>query len=199
MRSSTDQPEYLAVARIREVIEPESLFVCTARGSALDEVPLPVEGRLFWPRSSQASGPSASPGDSLEDLAPAYLGPGAGKGVAVTLTEKKIRRHHYLLRLQLHQNPGASSFVGAWLLFPRLLLDRSPGLFFYQIRHLPVRRHEGEEPVGRIVDYLETGANGVIVVEANDGAEILIPLVDEFVELDVQAGRVLVPLLDEFR
>lgn len=239
MRSSTDVPEYLAIARVREVIAAESLFVCTARGSALDEVRLPLEGRLFlpardrqdsrrrdapghsggrtmagpaggpmveepgdWPENGPDEAPGSSPGrsigNSLDDLAPSYMGPGAGRVVPVTITEKKTRPHHFVLRIQLHQPPG-ESLVGAWVLIPRAILDRTDGLYFYHIRHLPVCRRVGEVPVGRIVDYLETGASGVIVIETPVGAEVLVPFLDEFVTLDRAAGCALIPAFEDFR
>jgi 16S rRNA processing protein RimM len=47
------------------------------------------------------------------------------------------------------------------------------------------------ESIGRVKSLIETGANAVLVVEASDGGEKLLPFVDEVVlKVDVPAGRI---------
>jgi 16S rRNA processing protein RimM len=82
--------------------------------------------------------------------------------------------------------------------------DVSPlpdGRFYHwQIVGLEVRRRTGEL-VGRVVDVQEYPANDVWVVDRGD-SELLIPALKDFVvEVDVEAGRIIVdlPLEEEVR
>ena len=52
---------------------------------------------------------------------------------------------------------------------------------------------------GHVIDFLDTGADGVLLIRCLDDCEVMVPMVDEFVTVDVRAGLVFVPQLDEFR
>ena len=71
--------------------------------------------------------------------------------------------------------------------------------YHHQLIGLHVESETGE-PLGLIVEILETGSNDVLVVHPEDGAEILLPIIDEVVkEIDLEAGRVVVHLLPGLR
>jgi len=64
------------------------------------------------------------------------------------------------------------------------------GTFYrFQLIGLEVRTAE-DEPLGRVDEVMETGANDVLVVKGPRG-EILIPAVEPFIaEVDLEAGRI---------
>lgn len=67
--------------------------------------------------------------------------------------------------------------------------------YVFEIVGLRVFDEDGRD-IGVVKDVLFTGANDVYVVEAADGREILLPVVDEVVRhIDVSAGRIDVRLL----
>lgn len=63
----------------------------------------------------------------------------------------------------------------------------------FQIVGLAVFDREGQ-PLGRVAEVLETGANDVYIVR-DDGGDLLVPAIDSVVlEVDVPAGRMVVDL-----
>ena len=78
--------------------------------------------------------------------------------------------------------------------------DRPPlpdGEFYlHQIIGLTAVTEEGET-LGVVADWIETGANGVFIVQDEEGNEILLPDIDEvIVKIDLEAGEMLVHLLE---
>ena len=64
----------------------------------------------------------------------------------------------------------------------------SEPIFFKDVGHLRSRT---------LKDVIETGANDVYVVETSSHGEVLIPAIKECIlEVDVEAGRMVVHLLD---
>jgi 16S rRNA processing protein RimM len=69
--------------------------------------------------------------------------------------------------------------------------DRLPSLpegeyYFHQLIGLQVVREDGQA-IGKLVEIIETGANDVYLVRAEDGVETLIPAIPEvIVEVDLQ-------------
>ena len=61
---------------------------------------------------------------------------------------------------------------------------------------LQVETEDGEA-FGTLKDVIETGANDVYVVETSSRGEVLIPAIKECIlEVDIEAGRMVVHLLD---
>lgn len=55
---------------------------------------------------------------------------------------------------------------------------------------------QAEGVLGELVEILETGANDVLIVRAESGKDILLPVTDEVIEaIDLQAGELRVKLL----
>jgi 16S rRNA processing protein RimM len=68
--------------------------------------------------------------------------------------------------------------------------------YLYQIEGIKVVTSDGEE-LGQITDIIETGANDVYVVTTPDGAEHLIPAIEDVIQsVDVAEGLMVVRLLD---
>lgn len=68
--------------------------------------------------------------------------------------------------------------------------------YLHQILGLHVITDEGQ-PLGTIADWIETGANGVLVVRRADGTDVLLPDIDEVVlKIDLDAGQMTVHILE---
>lgn len=68
--------------------------------------------------------------------------------------------------------------------------------YLYQIEGIKVVTSDGEE-LGQITDIIETGANDVYIITAPDGAEHLIPAIEDVIQsVDVAEGLMVVRLLD---
>lgn len=89
---------------------------------------------------------------------------------------------------------------GMWLLVPdteAIPLEEGE-LFHHDLEGLEVITDEGES-LGTLVEILETGANEVFVVQGN-GREILLPNIEEVVlQVDLDAGTMLVHLMPGLR
>ncbi len=72
-------------------------------------------------------------------------------------------------------------------------------VYLFQIEGILVVTDDGEE-LGRLTDFIETGANDVYVVTQADGEELLLPAIPEVIlKIDVPAGVMTVHLLDGLR
>ncbi|MEJ2148562.1 MAG: ribosome maturation factor RimM [Chloroflexota bacterium] len=68
--------------------------------------------------------------------------------------------------------------------------------YLYQIEGIRVVTSDGEA-LGQVTDIIETGANDVYVITAPDGAEHLIPAIEDVIQsVDVAEGLMVVRLLD---
>jgi 16S rRNA processing protein RimM len=67
--------------------------------------------------------------------------------------------------------------------------------YHHEVLGLRVVSDEGQE-LGKVTHILDTGANDVYVVRSDNGREVLLPaLVSVVLDIDLQAGRILVHLL----
>jgi ribosomal 30S subunit maturation factor RimM len=189
LKSSIDPPANLAIARVKEFLASDSILICTARGSALDELDPPFEAKLFFPEEKAVPG-------SFEDLMPSFDGPGTGRYRSVVVTEIRRRRQQFIVRVQLFE---PSDPAGAWLCIDRRLLDQNDGLYFYRLKGMPVRRSHDGETVAVVYDYMETAAHGILIVRRVDsGEDVYLPLHDEHVKLDLKNRECIVPGFDDF-
>ena len=71
--------------------------------------------------------------------------------------------------------------------------------YYWQILDLQVVTSEGES-LGTVVQILETGANDVYVVRDQNGAELLLPAIEEVIlEVDLESSQMVVKLLPGLR
>lgn len=71
--------------------------------------------------------------------------------------------------------------------------------YHHQLLKMKAVSREGEI-LGRVVDIIETGSNDVLVVQAEIGSDLLLPLIDEVIqEIDLDAGIIRVNLLPGLR
>ena len=125
-----------------------------------------------------------------------YLGPGHDP-----VTIKSIRHHNRggLIALEGYTSREEVNHLRNLELFVRA--DDRPPLpegeyYLHQIIGLQVISDEGQI-LGAVADWLETGANGVFIVQDDDGKEILLPDIDEvIVKIDLDAGQMVVHLLE---
>ncbi len=89
---------------------------------------------------------------------------------------------------------AALEWRGAWVAVPRSELPAPAAGEFYwsDLVGLSVV-NRAEQTLGRVGKVLETGAHPVLQVEAEDGAERLIPVVSAYIDaIDTAAGRIVV-------
>jgi len=92
---------------------------------------------------------------------------------------------------------AAEALRGRWVEVERASLPELPEGEFYwhELVGCRVWSHE-ETEIGVVRGLLETGAHDVLVVETEDGREVLLPLAEELLrELDPGAGRIVIELL----
>jgi len=91
----------------------------------------------------------------------------------------------------------AAALIGARICIPRSALPETDELYWADLVGLKVETADGQ-PLGEIVNMLETGANDVMVVRGD--RERLIPFVREHVvhTVDLDAGRMVVDWDPEF-
>jgi 16S rRNA processing protein RimM len=122
-------------------------------------------------------------------------GAGEPRPCAVTRVGGTDRRPLVLLDLATTRE-GAIALQGRELLAAGEELDVLPHYRVGDLLGLPVRTASGHL-VGEVLDVLEAPAHEILAVRAPDGAEVLIPLVDELLSLEDDGLVVIDGLLDE--
>jgi len=94
---------------------------------------------------------------------------------------------------EVRDRSAAEALVGAALVVSREQLGLAEGEYLEsELLGLEVVTRDGKQ-LGRLVEVIATGANDVYVVQAEDGAEILVPAVAHAViAVDLEAGRMTV-------
>jgi 16S rRNA processing protein RimM len=133
-----------------------------------------------------------------------YLTTGGPQGPArqaFPVQRARLQGHFVLLKLDgLDSRDAAERWRNALVEVPGQERVRLPrGHYFYEdIIGLAVRTEEGE-PLGRVREIIETGANDVYVVEAAEG-ELLVPAIKDVVKnIDLEHGEIVVALLEGMR
>ena len=117
------------------------------------------------------------------------------------VTIKSLRHHNrgQLIALEGYESREAVSHLRNYELFVSAA-DRPPlpdGEFYlHQIIGLQVVSDQGQE-LGRVAEWIETGANGVYIVRDEEGNEVLLPDIDEVVlKIDLDNQQMVVHLID---
>ena len=166
------------VARIQRQAGP-SAFRCTAPGNGLEELKAPCNVWLHFPKIAE---------QPLAPLAAGFV-PDLREGRLLSLEHNE---HHTTLQLESKWEIPP----GAWVYVEDADFAAAESIYFYQIRGLKVQDETGTER-GEILDYLETGASGVLILKLGE-REIMVPIVDQFVEFRLKEGHVLVKSLEDF-
>lgn len=114
------------------------------------------------------------------------------------LTKCRPHREGLLMTFESYTTPEAISQFRNQILYVRAD-DRPPlpeGEYYrYQLVGLQVTSDAGV-PLGRVAEILETGASDVLIVRPEVGPEVLIPIVDEFVQvIDLAKAEITVHLI----
>lgn len=132
---------------------------------------------------------------------PQRFQPGAtvwAAGVAYTVRGSRPHRNALLVTLEGIETEGqAQSLSGLLFEVPEEELPRlAEGQYYrFQLLGMDVVDREGQ-PLGRIEEVLETGANDVYIVRNREG-ELLLPAIDAVVkEVDLSARRMVVELME---
>ena len=122
-------------------------------------------------------------------------GAGEPRPCAVTRVGGTDRRPLVLLDLAQTRDE-AIALQGRELLASGAELDEQPHYRVGDLLGRPVRTASGRL-VGEVTDVLEAPAHEILAVRAPDGADVLIPLVDELLSLEADGLVVVDGLLDE--
>lgn len=112
---------------------------------------------------------------------------------------ESARLHNNLVLLKLagyDDRDAVEALRGAWLLVPESeAIPLAEGEYFlFQLMGMEVLTDSGE-PLGRLVEIIETGANNVFRVSGSRG-DVLLPDIDEVIlDIDLDNGRMTVHLL----
>jgi 16S rRNA processing protein RimM len=169
---SGGEPAFLAVGKLRH---PHGV-----RGEMLMEVLTDFPERL-------------APGSSL------YVGPEANP---MRLVKSRPHREGLIITFEGFTTPEEVGQLRNQVVYVRA--DDRPTLpdgeyYHHQLLGLRVTTREGES-IGTVIDILETGASDVLVVRPQTGPDVLIPIVDAFVQkIDLSAGEITVHLIPGMR
>ncbi|HSB67034.1 MAG TPA: ribosome maturation factor RimM [Anaerolineales bacterium] len=179
VRSGTAQP---GAARTPRPVEPAFLAV----GKLLHAHG--VHGEIFMEVHT----------DFPERLVPGmtlFLGSAGG---SLHLIRRRAHKDGLLMTFDGYTTPEAVGQLRNQLLYVRAD-DRPPLAEGEYYQHQVLNQHVSSdtgESIGVVTEILETGATDVLVIRRESGREVLIPIVDRFVQkIDLQSGEITVHLI----
>ncbi len=179
MNPAISCPDFLGVARIQKAL-PNRVFSLTFRGDALQSLELPSRVWMYKDESNKESLDIAYQGLSKDDIQNANTPLQVAELIHLWAFQKgKVRA-----KLNLHGSSVESDdfFRGFWLciLSSDLALDfEAP--FYSQMKGMPVTCRE--EKVGKVIDYFETDAHGILIILTLSGDEVMIPFTEAHVNI----------------
>ncbi len=115
-------------------------------------------------------------------------------GAITSVSKPGLRGFVDLQCKEMPENPA-----GCWITLSAAdLLHIGAGIYYFQVLKLPVVRARGEAIEGHIQSIFDNGAHPVLLIQKESGGEILVPYVDEFVEVDLKASLVIIKELHSF-
>ncbi|CAO0820915.1 Ribosome maturation factor RimM [Desulfarculales bacterium] len=126
-----------------------------------------------------------------------YLGPNPEAARPLTLVS--LREHGGLVLVtvkEVSDRIQAEAQAGAWVYLERLALGPldEGEYYWYQLKGAAVVDRQGRR-LGRVVAMSDMGAHDLLLVQADDGKEALIPVVEDIVlDVDLAARRITVEL-----
>lgn len=124
-----------------------------------------------------------------------WLGPENGPWQPIKLKQCRFQGEHLVAHfLEIPDRTAAEEARGLFIAVPRTALPPAGEDAYYwaDLIGLAVVNQHGES-LGKVDSLIETGANDVLQVVAEDGASRLLPFVDAVVlKVDLKAGQVLV-------
>ena len=136
--------------------------------------------------------------DFPERLVPGMVLYLASESESLTLTKCRPHKNGLLMSFDGYSTPEAIGQFRNQIVYVRA--DNLPSLpegeyYQHQLMDLQVMNDEGNL-LGEVVEILETGASDVLVIRPETGQDVLIPIVDEFVQdIDLVNGRIMVHLI----
>lgn len=119
-------------------------------------------------------------------------------GSTLRLIRRRSHKGGLLMTFEGYTTPEAVGQLRNQLLYVRA--DDRPPLaegeyYHHQLLNLHVT-HDTGESIGVVTEILETGATDVLVIRRESGSEVMIPIVDRFVQkIDIQNGEITVHLI----
>ena len=178
MSPAISRPDFLGVARIQKAL-PNRVFSLTFRGDALQSLELPSRVWMYKEESEQGSLDIAYQGLFKDDIQNTDTLQVAELTCLWGFQKGKVRA-----KLNLRDSSVGSDdfFRGFWLciLTSDLALDcEAP--FSFQVKGMSVTCRE--EKVGKVIDYFETDAHGILIVLTLGGDEVMIPFTEGHVNI----------------
>lgn len=197
--------DLIAVARIANADPKPGRYRITTGGDGLESLKLPAPVWLHRP---------AYQGNDLKrilsSVRPHPRDDGEFRAAVLRSTRVTEKKRGYIDLKATRADGNApinEELNGWWVCVERAHLAagaKDDEFFVFQVLGLPVfavdeqGKVAGAEPVGRVEGYLETGAHGVLEVRTGDGNEVLLPVVETYVHLDLAAGRIEVRDFEDF-
>jgi 16S rRNA processing protein RimM len=133
----------------------------------------------------------------ITDISPesqVFLGPNHD---AFTVKQFSPYRKRYLLNLEsINTRNDAEEFRDSILYLSFEDRDPLPEGEYYDWQLLGMKVIADEEPLGKLEEIIETGANDVYVVRTESGDEVLLPAIDSVIKVvDLENNHMIVHLL----
>lgn len=180
----------MAVARIsrHDPLKQGRFRVTTGNGDAIKDISVPCIAALYFPPDQSAKNLL---GPSVDGLDP------RGSIVPVKILRTNIGTDKGTVDLKYDGDPESAK--GAWICIDKNDLIRAgKGIYYFQIVGMDVKLSMDGETLGQIISIFDTSAHGILTIRMEDQKEILVPLVDEYVTLNLEKNCAIIPSIHDF-
>ena len=196
---SSNPKRRIAIARLTGVPDAKGRWTATFGGDGLATIRPPFRAELYRP--------DYIGNDLAQILKTATRGPNEdGDYIEIEIRSVHLLPKKALIRfspMDSERVPEPESCIGCWLCVRACQLEAATEedeYFVYQILGLPVYKDASDaSPLGRVTDFLETGAHGVIEIQyGSKQRPVMVPVLSRFVNFNQDKSALIIPDLDDF-
>ena len=120
------------------------------------------------------------------------------KNMSYKIESVKVQKNHFLLKLEgLNSVEEAEKLKNTVLYAQEDEMPPLPEGVYYIKDIIGLDVYDDEKYIGKISDWIETGANNVYVIQRKEGKDILIPAIDSVIKhVDIENNKMSVNMLE---
>jgi ribosomal 30S subunit maturation factor RimM len=179
---------YLPIAFIQDYFETRNYIKLTTKGDVIYSLDFPVDVWLVQIKSFRANFKIKREKEishqkhyflSYTGFTPEIIENLKFNIIPITLKELITRKKSLIVFFETME-PLREDIIGSWICINKDKIKKDRDIYFFDIKEKIVV-DEKQNPIGKVSDYLETGAHGILVVELKETQKIIyIPFVDEY-------------------
>lgn len=179
---------YLPIAFIQDYFENHNYLKITSKGDIIYNLDFPIDVLLVQIKSYRANFKIKREKEishqkhyflSYTGFSPEIIENLKFNIIPITLKELITRKKSLIVFFETKE-PLWEDIIGSWICINKAKIKEDRDIYFFDIKEKIVV-DDKQNPIGKVSDYIETGAHGILVIELKETQKLIyIPFVDEY-------------------